>query len=625
MKSLVTLSCLLMTAATAFAQPLAQEQFIIGPAGVGYTADTNIIADAQKNPIATSPLKGWYGSFNNTDADGIADRYLKDGNKFIPIYPVANSLNSGALAAKGGKLMAATGGIGYLAQINTALDGPLSAYSTNGTVLDKDGTTLYISFLYKLNNLNVGANQNVIDFIDGVNTTRQFDNTAQTYVRNYTGRYTFGQAWGSDTISDLIQFDTATHLVVMKIEYKAGNDTLNVYIDPDSSKPEAQNTPKLANNSRNMSFNGLRVCAQQATANTTGFMFDELRFGSSWESVTPQAARYTLTLGTFSHGTVTKAPDAADYLDGADVILTATPEVGYKFMSWSGDVADADKAKSQITVSMTANKTITPEFVIIPDYNVTVTINPVEGGSVELDPTPPVKEGTEVTLLAVAEPGYKFVNWTIGGQNFSTNPLNRTLTADLVVTANFAVQAITLNPTSVTIPAAGGQFSIGVSTGIAWSAVKAGAFITLNTTSGTGNGTLTYTIAENKTTAARTGTITVRETGNNTNNKVFNITQSAPPPPVVNILESFDVDLGDFGWRSDIGFTYMGFYPYVYIFEGENWIYVFPVDGLSETTGYFLYDFGRAQFGWSGTAFYPNYAKLPADGTNVNWSAKVVK
>ncbi|MDX2111911.1 MAG: hypothetical protein SFY80_16910 [Verrucomicrobiota bacterium] len=378
MKSLVTLSALLMTAVTAIAQPLAQEQFIIGPAGVGYTEGMQMTHVAQTNPIATSPIKGWFSTFDNRDADGIAQRYLKEGSRFVPFYVTATGLHSGNLVTSGGKLLVASGGLSYYAQINTALDGPLAAYSTTGTLIDKDGTTLYISFLYKLTNLNVGPNHNLISFIDGVNTSREFDNYLQAYVRNYTGRYTFGQEWGTDTLSGLIPIDTETHLVVMKIEYKDGDDTLHVFVDPDGSMSEAQNTPQLANSSRDMTFNALRIVAQQATANTTGMMFDELRFGSTWESVVPQ------------------------------YVLRSTADFG-----------------------------------------------------------------------------------------------------------------------------------------------------------------------------------------------------------------------GNFGWRQDIGFSYTGFYPFVYLFDAANWIYVFP--GSTEASGYFLYDFGREQFGYSGTAFYPNYVKLPADDTYVHLGAKVVE
>ena len=92
-----------------------------------------------------------------------------------------------------------------------------------------------------------------------------------------------------------------------------------------------------------------------------------------------------------------------------------------------------------------------------------------------------------------------------------------------------AVTAI--DPTSATATAAGGPGSFAVTVNGAecsWSASTGDAWITLTTASGTGNGTVAYSVAANSTTIARTGSITVGGLD-------FTINQEAAPCAVVEI------------------------------------------------------------------------------------------
>ena len=76
-------------------------------------------------------------------------------------------------------------------------------------------------------------------------------------------------------------------------------------------------------------------------------------------TVTPT---YTLTVNA-SNGTVTKNPDQENYTSGIQVLLTATPAGGYQFNTWSGDVTGS---QNPLTLTMTANKNITANFVVVP-------------------------------------------------------------------------------------------------------------------------------------------------------------------------------------------------------------------------------------------------------------------
>jgi len=68
-------------------------------------------------------------------------------------------------------------------------------------------------------------------------------------------------------------------------------------------------------------------------------------------------------------------------------------------------------------------------------YNVTVSANPIEGGSV-ISVTGPVEEGTSITFRAMQNGGYLFSCWS-GSLDGNENPKTVTVTGDMNVTANF--------------------------------------------------------------------------------------------------------------------------------------------------------------------------------------------
>jgi hypothetical protein len=69
-------------------------------------------------------------------------------------------------------------------------------------------------------------------------------------------------------------------------------------------------------------------------------------------------------------------------------------------------------------------------------YTVTATVNPAEAGTVE--GAGEYEENAEATLIATAAEGYEFVNWTVAGEEVSTDATYTfTVTSDVEVVANF--------------------------------------------------------------------------------------------------------------------------------------------------------------------------------------------
>jgi|GEM_PF-5355931 len=109
---------------------------------------------------------------------------------------------------------------------------------------------------------------------------------------------------------------------------------------------------------------------------------------------------YTLDILIIGQGTVETYPNPP-YTYGTIVHLTAIPHLGWSFSHWSGDVSGTSP---MTTVTITENTSVTAHF-IQEIYTLTITVDPVAGGSVSADPVPPYYYGTVVTLTATENPG----------------------------------------------------------------------------------------------------------------------------------------------------------------------------------------------------------------------------
>ena len=139
---------------------------------------------------------------------------------------------------------------------------------------------------------------------------------------------------------------------------------------------------------------------------------------------------YTLTTNA-TNGTIALDNDADEYLEGTTVTLTSTPDYGYYFDGWSGDLNGTD---NPATITVDSNMTITAIFTELPKY--TLTVNAVNG-SVTLDPEGGTYyEGTVVNLTAIPDSGYQFAIWT-GDLSGNETSASITMNEDKSVSAGF--------------------------------------------------------------------------------------------------------------------------------------------------------------------------------------------
>ncbi len=162
-------------------------------------------------------------------------------------------------------------------------------------------------------------------------------------------------------------------------------------------------------------------------------------FGDSGTFTMHRSCTYTLTLSMNppGSGSVTKNPNKSTYCPGEQVTLTANPNSGYVFSSWSG-VDSSSGTTASVTIN--GNRTVTANFSQISVYTLTANISPPGSGSVTKNPNKvSYNLGEVVTLSAIPNAGYTFTNWT-GDQTGTNNPVTILMNSNKTITANFTVQ-----------------------------------------------------------------------------------------------------------------------------------------------------------------------------------------
>jgi len=186
--------------------------------------------------------------------------------------------------------------------------------------------------------------------------------------------------------------------------------------------------------------------------------------GNNIACTTP-TTEYALTISSTAGGSVTTPrEDTFTYSSGTAVNLLATPDAGYQFVNWIGDVGTiADVNAAITTITMNGDYSITANFV----KEHSLTTSSTEGGSVNTpgEGTFTYDEGEVINLVAEADEGYRFDEWTgdvgtIDDVNAATTTI--TMQGDYTITANFGIPPVQYNLTisstsagSVTVPGEG--------------------------------------------------------------------------------------------------------------------------------------------------------------------------
>jgi hypothetical protein len=160
------------------------------------------------------------------------------------------------------------------------------------------------------------------------------------------------------------------------------------------------------------------------------------------------------------------------YEANATATVTAIAFSGYKFVNWTKNGEDIS-TENPYSFTVTEDVTLVANFEDEEEtetYFVSISVNNEEYGTATGGGI--YEENETIIVTATAYSGYKFINWTKDGVNFSTdNPYSFTVTEDVEMVANFEeevsimhIEVTTVkiypNPTTRELKMENGEFKI---------------------------------------------------------------------------------------------------------------------------------------------------------------------
>lgn len=138
------------------------------------------------------------------------------------------------------------------------------------------------------------------------------------------------------------------------------------------------------------------------------------------------------------------------YLHDTTAVVTATPNTCYTFTGWDGDVPASQRIDNPLHLTMDANKDITALFHRTEHELI---VDPSEGGTVDPSGSTTYACGSDVTITATPEVGYRFSGWegdVDGGEQITIS-----LYSDVQIRASFEpISDTDTDSTDAEIPAA---------------------------------------------------------------------------------------------------------------------------------------------------------------------------
>ena len=169
---------------------------------------------------------------------------------------------------------------------------------------------------------------------------------------------------------------------------------------------------------------------------------------------TPPAAEGTLTVKNATTSVELHTNDKVEH--GEKITLSATALAGYSFKHFK--VGTTTITDNPATVTVEEDLTIEAVFAVIPPRR-TITITApsngtitVKNGATEIHTGEQVDDGTTITIIATAAPGYKLKKIAVGGQEYTTSPQDFTVSADVTVSAEFEQLPAAQRTVTVTEP-----------------------------------------------------------------------------------------------------------------------------------------------------------------------------
>lgn len=247
--------------------------------------------------------------------------------------------------------------------------------------------------------------------------TKNADNTVT--ITNEVQKLTLGEGTNTNTFSlftgsgYLYAASSSSNYLKTKETFDAnGSWTITISSNNATIKANGDNTRNIIryNSSNNPPIFSCYLSGQK-----------EVQIYKKSGSSDPGTPKYSVSVATVTGGTLAASSASAE--EGAEILLTATPDEGYAFNNvWT--VKDADGTAITVTdgkFNMPAkNVTVSGSFSKV-DY--TITKATCEGGSFTVkkdgEEVTKAQVGDAITLEASAAPGYEFDSWTVTNESTS--------------------------------------------------------------------------------------------------------------------------------------------------------------------------------------------------------------
>ena len=194
---------------------------------------------------------------------------------------------------------------------------------------------------------------------------------------------------------------------------------------------------------------------------------------------------------------------------GSSVIVIATPSPCFDFVNWTEGGAPVSTSPNY-TFTAASDRALVANFTPVTTVQIDTASSPSASGATSGGGS--VACGSSVMVSATSSADYSFVNWTEGGAEVSTSPdYTFTAASDSTLVANFTCPTSILQ-TNASYDATGGGGTVDVSAAsdCDWTATSGAFWIAITSgVSGSGTGTVSYTVASNTKTSARTGTVVI--------------------------------------------------------------------------------------------------------------------
>lgn len=358
----------------------------------------------------------------------------------------------------------ATANTGYVFSNWTENDTPVSTDASYSFVLNGDRNLVANFIAAPSFEITASANPTNGGNVSGAGS--YYQGTQCTLTATPADGYTFAN-WTKN--GDVVSEEASYTFTVTEAGSYVANFTLNSYEITATANPTEGGTVSGAG-----TYNHGASCTLTATESTgytfanwtkngdvvsenATYTFNVTEAGSYVANFTINSYEITAIANPTEGGTIS---GAGTYDYGQSCTLTATANQGYIFKNWTkNDIIVS--VESSITFNVTDNATYTANFV--GQHTLTVVANPEEGGTVSGNGT--YEDGTSVTLIATANEGYEFVNWTKEGDAEWTEEASSftvTVSENATYTANFAVTyKITVKATEGGTATGGGNYIAG--------------------------------------------------------------------------------------------------------------------------------------------------------------------